>query len=331
MTPTHAVFSCANRCRCDDTGVPSRPRRTATAAARVWAVLLPYSPLRHFWQFETTYSTASRVALLFRFSCSPWAQYGDGGNATALGARPGQALRASTNGVLDTDVAQYLVAFTSLVARDTAIAAMSAATARQPSVVFRVTARYGSVFPGLAASASPSAVELLADRPDVVALVLDSQAAASVLQHVGASQEPAGRSPAAPLPSGAPRTLRRAAPLDSDATPSSVAPDHSASLSPSSAGAASSARALAQGNAPWGLDRVNQRALPLDGLYSAEGDGAGARVYVVDTGVRTTHADLAGRVEVGLDAVTPGGTAQDCNGHGTHVAGMSAISMGPRR
>ncbi|MFD7247135.1 S8 family peptidase [Streptomyces massasporeus] len=75
----------------------------------------------------------------------------------------------------------------------------------------------------------------------------------------------------------------------------------------------------------WGLDRVDQLRPPLDRSYSwPRSAGAGVTVYVIDTGVRTTHEDFAGRASHGWDFVGDDRVASDANGHGTHVAGTVA-------
>ncbi|MFJ8297876.1 S8 family peptidase [Streptomyces sp. NPDC094447] len=76
-----------------------------------------------------------------------------------------------------------------------------------------------------------------------------------------------------------------------------------------------------QTNAPWGLDRIDQAGLPLNGTYTyPDSAGGGVTAYVIDTGVRISHSQLAGRAVNGYDAVDGDTVAQDGNGHGTHVA-----------
>ncbi|GAA2830259.1 S8 family peptidase [Crossiella cryophila] len=71
----------------------------------------------------------------------------------------------------------------------------------------------------------------------------------------------------------------------------------------------------------WGLDRINQRSLPLDGAYSVSRNGSGVTAYIVDTGIQFDHPDFQGRARPGFDAIGDGRNGNDCNGHGTHVAG----------
>ena len=77
---------------------------------------------------------------------------------------------------------------------------------------------------------------------------------------------------------------------------------------------------VTQTNATWGLDRSDARS-GLDDAYTYNATGAGVTAYILDTGIRTDHADFGGRASAGFDAIGDGRNGQDCDGHGTHVAG----------
>jgi subtilisin family serine protease len=79
-----------------------------------------------------------------------------------------------------------------------------------------------------------------------------------------------------------------------------------------------------QTNAPWGLDRIDQRELVGDGSYTTTLTGSGVHAYVIDSGVLPSHQELAGRVTIDLDVVGDAQKGVDCDGHGTHVAGTLA-------
>ncbi len=84
---------------------------------------------------------------------------------------------------------------------------------------------------------------------------------------------------------------------------------------------------VTQSGATWGLDRIDQRNLPLSTSYTYTATGTGVRVYIVDTGILPTHTEFGTRASTGYDAITPTAPKADCNGHGTHVAGTIGGSM----
>jgi subtilisin family serine protease len=87
--------------------------------------------------------------------------------------------------------------------------------------------------------------------------------------------------------------------------------------------------AFSQADATWGIDRIDQRALPLDLTYNYNFTGEGVRAYIIDTGIRYSHSEFEGRASHGFDAFAADPTdpllgydgSGDCDGHGTHVAG----------
>jgi len=76
-----------------------------------------------------------------------------------------------------------------------------------------------------------------------------------------------------------------------------------------------------QSNATWGLDRIDQRSLPLSGTFTYANTGSGVTAYIIDTGILYAHQEFGGRATFGYDSF--GGNGTDCNGHGTHVAGTT--------
>ncbi len=76
-----------------------------------------------------------------------------------------------------------------------------------------------------------------------------------------------------------------------------------------------------QSNPTWGLDRIDQRSLPLSSSYTYDATGSGVTAYIVDTGVLGSHSEFSGRMASGYTAINDGRGTTDCNGHGTHVAG----------
>jgi subtilisin family serine protease len=76
-----------------------------------------------------------------------------------------------------------------------------------------------------------------------------------------------------------------------------------------------------QNQATWGLDRIDQADRPLDTQYHFAGTGAGVNAFIIDTGIRADHVEFTGRLKPGFNAVADANGTNDCNGHGTHVAG----------
>jgi subtilisin family serine protease len=76
-----------------------------------------------------------------------------------------------------------------------------------------------------------------------------------------------------------------------------------------------------QTDPPWGLDRVDQRDLPISGQYVYNETAPNVHAYVIDSGIRATHVDFGGRVSGGISFIGNPGDTNDCFGHGTHVSG----------
>ncbi|HEX6872746.1 MAG TPA: S8 family serine peptidase, partial [Micromonosporaceae bacterium] len=109
--------------------------------------------------------------------------------------------------------------------------------------------------------------------------------------------------------------------LAADPAVAFVEPNQVVSLPPAALAPTPTATGVQVNPPSWGLDRIDQRYLPLDQLYHYPNTGPNVRAYVIDTGIRRTHVDFGGRVEPGYDVID-GLPADDCNGHGTAMAGV---------
>ena len=163
------------------------------------------------------------------------------------------------------------------------------------------------------ASATPRAGG--AEQPTNYIVVLKPGATTTPVAAVAASQLSAAGAVAQPTRVwtnalqgyAAPMTSSQAAAVAADPQVASIEPDGVVTIQ------------VTQANPPWGVDRIDQAALPLSAGYTYTATGAGVRAYVIDTGMRFSHVDLRPRAVSGFDAID-GGTADDCHGHGTHVS-----------
>ncbi|MFD4132009.1 S8 family peptidase [Streptomyces goshikiensis] len=205
---------------------------------------------------------------------------------------------------------------------------MTAFTALLPAAVLLAAATVlpppatAATDPGASATATPAApatpaAAIAASAPAVApyVVVLKEAGARAPLRALAAEAAEAGDQVGAVydtvLDGFAVRTTAaRAAALAADPRVASVEPDAEFRTSDTQT----------QTSAPWPLDRIDQRELPLDGAYAYATKAQGVTAYIVDTGINTLHQEFGGRARTGYNALFLEGSA-DCSGHGTHVAG----------
>ena len=150
--------------------------------------------------------------------------------------------------------------------------------------------RYSKVFSGFTSVLTPAQLDAVRRTPGVMSVEQNAT--------VHAEDLTSAQAPAAKLPLAAPETAANAHPHRFLADRVRRAPA-----------------------ASWGLDRIDQRNLPLDGQFTVHGTGAGATAYILDTGIDYGHSEFGGRAVPGYDVIGDGRGGSDCAGHGTHVAG----------